>query len=471
MWRLIPGDCFEVLRAIPTASVDAIVTDPPAAISFMGRVWDGDLGGRDQWIGWLRRIMRQCLRVLKPGGHAVVWAIARTQHWTATAIEDAGFEIRDNGWCYSGVQHLYLNGFPKSLDVSKAIDAHLGAARTIVGAGPWSSRRNTEPPEASIWQGYGTALKPAVENWVLARKPLEGTVARNVLAHGVGGLNIDGCRIRTADCLNGGAYAKHGSDRYDGYDGWRYKRKGEAGDYHQPDGRWPPHVLYVHGARCTRITKKVIENGNEVVQRTWLCEPGCPVAELDRQSGQQKSGVAAQRNRDGGVHNQVYGAYRKPPVPDATYGDTGGASRMFPVFRAHVAPDDPIAPFCYVPKAPRAERDAGCEHLPRRSAGDVTGGRTEGSAGLDSPRAGAGRTSGAFNFHPTVKPIALCRWLVRLVTPPRGTVVDPFSGSASIGCAALREGRRFIGIELDPEYALVARYRLIHWAARTAAGR
>jgi hypothetical protein len=173
-----------------------------------------------------------------------------------------------------------------------------------------------------------------------------------------------------------------------------------------------------------------------------------------------------QRNRDGEVHNEVYGAYRKPAVADVGFGDVGGASCFFPTFGTTYDPQDPIAPFLYLPKPSRRERDAGCEHLPHRSAGEVTGGRAEGSAGLKSPRAGAGRVSGAQNYHPTVKGLGLCRWLCRLVCPPGGTVLDPFAGSASIGCAALREGRQFIGIEQDPEYALIAKHRLLYWAER-----
>ncbi|MBP6729715.1 MAG: hypothetical protein KA129_08840, partial [Microthrixaceae bacterium] len=161
------GDCADIASVIAPESIDAIVTDPPAGISFMGKAWDGDKGGRDQWIAWLRGIMRTAMGLLKPGGHALVWALPRTSHWTATAIEDAGFEIRDV------VVHLFGTGFPKSLDVSKAVD----------------------PDAAARFAGVGTALKPGHEAWILARKPLAGTVAANAIAYGTGGLRIDDCRI------------------------------------------------------------------------------------------------------------------------------------------------------------------------------------------------------------------------------------------------------------------------------------
>ena len=208
------GDCLDVLREIPANSVDAILADPPAGISFMGRSWDSDKGGRDQWVAWLTEVMGECLRVIKPGGHALVWALPRTSHWTGWALESAGWQIRDR------IAHQFYSGFPKSLAIDLAIDRHLGRAdeREVVGErngtfprkeGTWSmatERANrtagdrmechvTAPatPEAAAWSGYGTALKPAIEDWWLCRAPLsEKSIAANVLAHGTGALNIDG---------------------------------------------------------------------------------------------------------------------------------------------------------------------------------------------------------------------------------------------------------------------------------------
>ena len=255
MITLIQGDCLEELAKLAPESVDAVVTDPPAGISFMGHDWDGDKGGRDGWVGWLTRVMRECLRVLKPGGHSLVWALPRTSHWTATAVEDAGFEIRDV------VTHLFGTGFPKSLDVGKAIDKQLGAEREVIGPNP-NGRPNmvrveasvlqprvdaplTAPatPEAKQWQGWGTALKPAGEHWILARKPLVGTVAANVLQFGTGGINVEGCRTDTQPRLTGtvNPHAISGTGNAYGQD-LRTDRQ-QRYDANPPSGRWPANVV------------------------------------------------------------------------------------------------------------------------------------------------------------------------------------------------------------------------------------
>jgi DNA modification methylase len=201
--QLIHGDCLDVLRTLPSASVDAVVTDPPYGLSFMGKRWDYDVPSVEVW--------QECLRVLKPGGHLLAFAGTRTQHRMAVRIEDAGFEIRDM------IAWVYGSGFPKSLDVSKAIDKAAGAEREVIGPNP-NSRPNMVRVEASVlaprvdapltapatdtarqWQGWGTALKPALEPITVARKPLDGTVAANVLAHGTGALNVDWCRVDASD--------------------------------------------------------------------------------------------------------------------------------------------------------------------------------------------------------------------------------------------------------------------------------
>ena len=212
--KILHGDCVELMRAMEEGSVDAVVTDPPAGISFMSKEWDHDKGGRSQWVAWMTGVMRECLRVLKPGGHAVVWAIPRTAHWTGWAIEDAGFDVRDV------ITHLFGSGFPKSHNVAAAIDKSLGhpnrgraipdcfdVSRPATKMRSINSRRillihmKREVEEAKKWEGFGTALKPATEFWILARKPMRSangksqTVAKNVLEHGTGALNIDACRI------------------------------------------------------------------------------------------------------------------------------------------------------------------------------------------------------------------------------------------------------------------------------------
>lgn len=348
---LFHGDAAELGSVLQPNTVDAIVTDPPAGIGFMGKAWDGDKGGRDAWIAWLARTLAPAFLALKPGGHALVWALPRTSHWTATALEIAGFEIRDR------VSHFFGTGFPKSMNCG---------------------------------DGRGTALKPACEDWWLVRKPLIGTVAANLLAHGTGALNIDVCRIGyegdpPAD-RSLGAPRRNDNPIY-GVGNPRINPQNEL-------GRWPAHVTFDEDA----------------------------AAALDEQSGALKSGArsAGQRARGAGY-------------ADACSSSEGGASRFF-----------------YVAKGSRAEKEAGCEALPAKTAGEATD-REDGSAGLGNPRAGAGRTGGARNFHPTVKSIALMRWLVRLITPPGGVVLDPFAGSGTTGVAALAEGCDFVGCEQGGE--------------------
>ena len=424
------GDCANIASVIAPESIDAIVTDPPAGISFMGKAWDGDKGGRDQWIAWLRDIMRTAMGLLKPGGHALVWALPRTSHWTATAIEDAGFEIRDV------VVHLFGTGFPKSLDVSKAIDDAAGVDREVVGikhgdkypngpggntfsvgSGSDGSRVGPQPltapatPDAARFAGYGTALKPASEHWILARKPLAGTVAENAIAYGTGGLRIDDCRIGGVDTRAPTSGAPSGS-------AWGTKPNAIAGSEF---GRFPANVTLDEAAA------EILDEQSRGVMHS-------AGAARDGSSDPQPSRPAF--DWQGPSTNNTGRMFR--------IGDTGGASRFF-----------------YVAKATRAEKDAGLDHLPLRTGGDATD-REEGSAGLNSPRAGSGRMGGVRNHHPTVKSIALMRWLCRLVTPPGGIVLDLFAGSGTTGLAALAEGLRFVGVEREAEFVDVAAGRLAH---------
>lgn len=246
---ILHGDCLEVLKDIDSDSVDSLVTDPPAGISFMSKAWDDDKGGRKQWVAWMTEVMRECLRVMKPGAHGLVWALPRTSHWTATALEDAGFEIRDV------VVHLFGQGFPKSLDISKAIDKATGAEREVVG----KSNRHTSNGQqfadgasgfkgsdncfitapatdaAKQWAGWGTALKPASEHWILIRKPCsEKTVAANVQKWATGGINIDGGRIGSA---GGGQNGKLGDKEGSG---WGMKAASRAAE---PMGRFPANLI------------------------------------------------------------------------------------------------------------------------------------------------------------------------------------------------------------------------------------
>lgn len=387
------GDCLDILRELPDASVDAVCTDPPYALEFMGKTWDGwsTPAAFQEWCGlWAA----ECLRVLKPGGHMLAFGGSRTWHRLAAAIEDAGFEIRDS------IAWLYGSGFPKSHDVSKAIDKAAGAEREILGRSvrPDGTSRTTTgsgrvatpfvahavegdafvtvpaTPAAERWQGWGTALKPAFEPIVVGRKPLDGTVAANVLAHGTGALNIDGCRVGT----DGGTRAPGFDSRApESVSAYGHGLNGRSSERVEGLGRWPANVVL----------------------------DDTQAAELDRQSGTLSSGtMRAGTERQARAGGTIYGTDSRNFLPADTYGDSGGASRFFPTFR-------------YEAKAPTSER-------PR--VGEVA--------------------------HPTVKPLDLMRWLVRLVTPPGGVVLEPFAGSGTTAEACVLEGFRCIAIEREADY-------------------
>lgn len=371
----------------------------------MSSLWDGTGVETDT------RLWRECLRVLKPGGHLLAFGGTRTWHRLAVAIEDAGFEVRDS------IAWIYGSGFPKSLDVSKAIDKAAGAEREVIGRDPnWRARVHSDStydggqtrpefvttpatPDAERWQGWGTALKPGFEPVVVARKPLEGTVAANVLAWGTGALNIDATRVATTDGLGGGANKGMTAEtRHEGF-ARPWMRDDEAREAAaarsrentaraQALGRWPANVVLGHTPDCD-----VIYEGRGEIRLEGPCAPGCPVAELDRQSGESSSRVGKPR---GAAHGEGWGM----TATGAEYADTGGASRFF-----------------YVAKAPTSER----------------------------PRVGG-------VAHPTVKPLDLMRWLVRLVTPPGGTVLEPFAGSGTTAEACVLEDFRCIAIEREADY-------------------
>jgi hypothetical protein len=383
-WHLHHGDCVAFMATLPAESVSSVVCDPPYGLGFMGKEFD-KLGNGKAQQAWHERWLAEALRVLKPGGHLVAFGGQRTIHRLTCAAEDVGFEIRDTGsW-------LFYSGFPKSLDVSKALDSAAGAVREVIGS--WTPTGTARPSasgkgmrnataglgshdvafsgslpitapsteSAKRWQGWGTATKPALEPWVLCRKPLIGTVAETVLRYGTGALNIDACRYRYGD-------------------------------------------------------------------RAW--------------PGPDASGHWGDGTRPGGFgKNGIYGTGKAVACGGHDLG-------RWPANVYHC------------PKASRAEREAGCEHLAPRLIH-----LEEGATGSESPRAGAGRNGNAVhNHHPTLKPIELMAWLCRLVTQPGGVVLDPFAGSGSCGAAALQGGFRYLGAELDAEYVAIAEARIMHHA-------
>jgi hypothetical protein len=506
-WHVEHHDALVPLRALPDNCIDSCVTDPPSGISFMGKDWDRDKGGRDQWIAWLTEIMREVMRVLKPGAHAFVWALPRTSYWTGMALDNAGFEVRDS------FDHIFSTGFPKSLNVSKAIDDAAGAQRSEIYTG--ESRAIIAPgtDAAKEWNGWGTAAKPAHEVWWLVRKPLAGTVAANVLEYGTGGLNIDACRVAHASPADLKAHeqqvaalkAKGGSLG----NSWKNSSDLSGANEVNTAGRWPPNLLFSHHPDCKRIgTASVPANptwdtpnrkpptifGSKVAAisgtrhgepsadrryadkgvtgfaalpgarrdytenvEQWQCVDGCPVAEIGRQSGVISSG-----GRSGTVNSMGYEGMMTKSFEANIPSSTGTAARFFPQFEPDEIDD---VPFLYEAKPARSERDTGLGDFAAVTGGAATG-RVDGSAGTRNPRAGAGRTGGIRNVHPTVKSVALMRWLVRLVTPPGGICLDPFAGSGSTGVACIAEGVRFLGIELmdtDKEpHVRLARARIAH---------
>jgi site-specific DNA-methyltransferase (adenine-specific) len=386
------------MMAMRSNSVDSIVTDPPYGLSFMGKKWDYDVPSVQLW--------REALRVLKPGGHLLAFAGSRTYHRMAVNIEDAGFEVRDQ------IMWIYGSGFPKSHDISKAIDKAAGVEREVVGHkrqgfkpdsnkvyGKFSGDTSvTKPatPEAKQWEGWGTALKPAHEPIVVARKPVEGTVAENVLKYGTGGINIDGARIETSDEWEG----REMPEAEDGVT-WGGDLNTQTSASHEL-GRFPSNIMFDTEA----------------------------AALLDEQSGESTSKQAEVSNK-----GSIWGS-ENDDILMRGHNDSGGASRFF-----------------YVPKASKADRDEGLEGFtlgppPASARSNPAEGREN---ALGNPRA---------NHHPTVKPTELMQYLVRLVTPKGGVTLDPFMGSGSTGKAAIREGMCFIGCERGAEYVPISIARI-----------
>ena len=417
---LYQGDCLEILPTLEANSVDAIVCDPPYGLSFMGKNWDHGVPGVAFW--------KEALRVAKPGAHLLAFGSTRTHHRLMSAIEDAGWEIRD---CLAWI---YGSGFPKSLDVSKAIDKAAGAEREVIGVNEDYLRRKpngmktsgatayrysqtqqetnaniTAPATdaARQWDGWGTALKPAWEPIIMARKPLIGTVAQNVLVHGVAGLNVDACRIGT----DGRPHKERRNDK--ALDGNVYGGgiNGSRSLGTTTQGRWPSNLILDEESAALL----------DEMSGTLTSNSGKPF----KSHGKQGYGGGLQTKTDW----------------EGYYGDTGGASRFF-----------------YCAKASKRDRDEGLEGMEKRIGGGMSGTRDQtlltGSGNIRDPL--------RRNFHPTVKPTQLMRYLCKLVTPPNGVILDPFAGSGSTLKAAILEGFNCVGIELDAEYMGIAQRRIAH---------
>lgn len=396
------GDLFDVLPTLADHSIDACVTDPPYGIGFMGKKWDTfkpgataakvvanteiesdnpnlknrvrrpatspssveydrSLAGQREFQAWTESWARFVWPVLKPGAHLLVCGAPRSYHRMASGLEDAGFEVRD---CLAWI---FGQGFPKSLNFP---------------------------------DGWGTALKPAYEPIIVARKPLTGTVKANRERFGTGAINIESCRLGDNVRLNGSASENRIYGQF----------KGDETEGRVAIGRWPANVAFDESA----------------------------AAMLDEQSGELVSGDWTELNRNSDKFRNAYAAFKGERVEHGRHSDSGGASRFF-----------------YVAKPSREERDIGCHDLHPRQRDDS---RKEGNPGGDNPRNRGLQPRG--NHHPTVKPIELMRWLVRLVTPVGGTVLDPFTGSGTTGCACAFELFNFIGIEREAEYVEIAKRRI-----------
>jgi site-specific DNA-methyltransferase (adenine-specific) len=403
-FNLFNGNAKEVLTFMASNSIDSIVTDPPYELGFMGKSWDSTGIANDV------QLWKEVLRVLKPGGHLLSFGGSRTYHRMAVAIEDAGFEIRDQ------IMWVYGSGFPKSLNIDKAIDKAAGVEREVLGvkrmqpdirgnnyaqgkrdyAGDTVPQYITEPATvaAKQWQGWGTALKPAHEPIVLARKPVEGTVANNVLTYGVGGINIDGTRVGS----EGGTFkASKPEGVSNGIYGEGINGKVDIGELNS--GRFPANFIH--------------DGSDEVVELF-------PNSKGNGATGGGEGGIWTTGNKQ-----QV--------SPGFT--DSGSAARFF-----------------YCAKANKRDRNEGLEgfdtkEIHRYGAG-IGEGLTPNAPALDK------------NHHPTVKPTDLMQYLCRLITPPNGTILDPFLGSGSTGKAAMYEGFNFVGIELTDEYLPIAKARI-----------
>lgn len=402
-FEILPGDCRVVLKDILDSSIDSVVSDPPSGIRMMGREWDHFKPDTEDELAaeraelmafqnFLVEVFVEVYRILKPGAFGLVWALPRTSHHTGMALERSGFEIRDR------VSHVFSQGYKKGLDIQKA----------LLSEGL--------PEEAEKWLGHHTGVKPAMEDWWLIRKPINGKIIENLLKYGTGSLNIDSARIYTD---------WNEVDRPESWKKSGHTSKPEAAKVAAPPGqgiechplgRWPANFVLSHNLCCKRVGFKTLKGDQR----------GNPGGK--RSGGFFNTGSDA---GDGKPNAHVYGNENLPIyecVPGCPVqileGQESGASRFFKVFEP-----DYEDPFLYQAKPSTKEKNEGLDE-------------------------------GLVNEHPTVKSVKLMRYLVKLVTPSGGVVIDPFAGSGTTLVAALEEGFNCIGIESDPKSIPVLQNRV-----------
>lgn len=554
--RILQGDCIEQMAEMEEASVDAVVCDPPAGIGFMSKHWDHDKGGRDAWVAWLAEVMAEALRVCKPGAHAFVWALPRTSHWTAYALEEGGWEIRDR------IAHHFGSGFPKS---------------------------------KNLGDGFGTALKPATEDWWLARKPFKGSATENFAEHGTGGINVDGCRIDgTPESPGTTPATANGNEQTLG--------AMTRAAYDAPSGRWPANIVLDEeaavelDAQTGKLSSGLIRAGSQregvgyhgglgnvvandsygdsggasrfflTVPADKLCDLcGLPCAESaaihssqsealnasapEHVAGKPRPASEGSKSASGSPVSsagpssrtiestateststapcdaagspserlvrlassavslcsvcetsiaQSVALWLTDPTQASEVGAVSGSERRLQIlsrslaliaagwqqtgitpttaelrtsfgYASHATANDTAesigtpSRFAYHAKTSRGERNAGLEGFEERMPDNAVD-RASQREGQEGASGRGSQSKPRANHHPTVKPINLMRWLVRLVTPPGGLILDPFLGSGSTGCAAVLEGFDFIGIEREAEYIAIAEARIAFWA-------
>lgn len=462
-YKIITGNCLDKLKELEDNSIDAIVTDPPYELGFMGKKWD------NSGIAYNVELWKECLRVLKHGGHLLSFGGTRTYHRMTCAIEDAGFEIRDCVfWCYG-------SGFPKSLNIGKAYHKLKGNEREVINqeqkAQPTFHSSNVGgtiqridnikiTKGTSEWEGWGTALKPAVEPICMARKPLkEKTIVENVIKWGVGGINIDESRVGFVsqedefESKNKNQHSKYPNSimRNPASNGIYHEDKREPVDY-TAQGRFPANLIWTHHPDCKCVgVKEVSSNAHypemnvtgygknfggkteyvaegerpksEMVE-SWECVEGCPSKEFD------KAGFTKTKANDNYKWNNINCENANTFIGRGVYtprNDEGTPARFFKSF-SYEQEDLDYAPFYYCAKASKSERNEGLGELKC--------------------------------IHPTVKPIKLMEYLIKMVTPKGGIVLDPFMGSGTTGCACVKNNYKFIGIEMTEEYIPIAEARI-----------